>query len=302
MPLSFYEIMWIFLIYAFIGWTLEVAYAAFRTGSFVNRGFLNGPVCPIYGCGVLLVVIVLNPLRENLLLLFVGSFFLTSAIEFVTGFLLEKLFHNKWWDYSEQRFNICGYVCLLFSVLWGLGCTFVLKVVHPLIYALIRLIPKLPGSIILGILCAIFAVDLGITVASILKFNERLKLLDEISGRMKVVSNEIGENIYEGVTVAVEKGGELKENIYESVSAAVEKGGELRENMDIRAAELKDVLAEKKAEKERLQQEFNRLMAENVSFGMKRLMRAFPRMKSNAHQDSLQKWKNYWGTRRKKNV
>ena len=117
-----------------------------------------------------------------------------------------------------------------------------------------------------------------------------------------MVSNEIGENIYEGVTVAVEKGGELKENIYESVSAAVEKGGEFRENMDLKAAELKDVLAEKKAEKERLQQEFNRLMAENVSFGMKRLMRAFPRMKSNAHQDSLQKWKNYWGTRRKKNV
>lgn len=282
MLVSFYEITWIFIIYAFLGWVLEVAFAAFRTGDFVNRGFLNGPVCPIYGCGVLLVVTVLSPLKGNLLLLFLGSFILTSAIEFVTGFLLEKLFHNKWWDYSEQRFNICGYVCLLFSVLWGLGCTFVLKVVHPVIYNLIRLMPKLPGSILLSVFCVTFAVDVGITVASILKFNERLKLLDEIAEKMTVVSNEIGENIYEGVAVAVEKGGELKEN------------------MDLKAAEIKDVLYEKKKERAALQQEFNRLMTENVSFGMKRLMRAFPRMKSTAYQESLQKWKHYWAEKRRK--
>lgn len=300
MLVSFYEITWIFIIYAFLGWVLEVAFAAFRTGDFVNRGFLNGPVCPIYGCGVLLVVTVLSPLKGNLLLLFLGSFILTSAIEFVTGFLLEKLFHNKWWDYSEQRFNICGYVCLLFSVLWGLGCTFVLKVVHPVIYNLIRLMPKLPGSILLSVFCVTFAVDVGITVASILKFNERLKLLDEIAEKMTVVSNEIGENIYEGVTVAVEKGGELKENIYEGVTVAVEKGGELKENMDLKAAEIKDVLYEKKKERAALQQEFNRLMTENVSFGMKRLMRAFPRMKSTAYQESLQKWKHYWAEKRRK--
>lgn len=311
MPVSIYEVVWIFLVYAFLGWCLEVAFAAVYSRAFVNRGFLNGPVCPIYGCGVLLVVVALTPLQHSFLLLFLGSFVLTSAIEFITGFLLEKLFHNKWWDYSERKFNICGYVCPLFSVLWGLGCTLVLKVLHPIIYKGICLLPKLPGTIILSVLCIVFAVDLSITVASILKFNERLRLLDEIAGKIKVISDEIGENIYEGVSVAVEKGGVLKENIYGGVSAAMEKGGEFKENIDIKAAELKEnvdtraaewknIRQEKKLERAKLQQEYNRLLKENVSFGMKRLMRAFPRMKSVAYQDTLLKWKGYWLEKRKK--
>ncbi len=281
MPVSLYEVIWIFLIYAFLGWALEVAFAAGKLREFVNRGFLNGPVCPIYGCGVLLLVIVLTPLRQSYILLFLGAFILASAIEFITGFLLEKLFHNKWWDYSDRKFNICGYVCPLFSVLWGLGCIVVLKVIHPAIYRLIRFVPELPGVIVLIILSIVFMADLVITVANILKFNQRLALLDEIAGKIKIISNEIGENIYEGVTVAVEK------------------GGELRENVDIKAAEFKDILLEKKAEKAKLQQEYNRLLKENVSFGMKRLMKAFPRMKSNLYQESLLKWRKYWGEKRK---
>lgn len=281
MPVSLYEVIWIFLIYAFLGWALEVAFAAGKLREFVNRGFLNGPVCPIYGCGVLLLVIVLTPLRQSYILLFLGAFILASAIEFITGFLLEELFHNKWWDYSDRKFNICGYVCPLFSVLWGLGCIVVLKVIHPAIYRLILFVPELPGVIVLIILSIVFMADLVITVANILKFNQRLALLDEIAGKIKIISNEIGENIYEGVTVAVEK------------------GGELRENVDIMAAEFKDILLEKKAEKAKLQQEYNRLLKENVSFGMKRLMKAFPRMKSNLYQESLLKWRKYWGEKRK---
>lgn len=333
MPVSMYEVIWIFLVYAFLGWCMEVAFAAFHSRAFVNRGFLNGPVCPIYGCGVLLVIVALSPLQRNFFLLFLGSFVLTSAIEFLTGFLLEKLFHNRWWDYSERKFNLCGYICPLFSFLWGVGCILVLKMLHPVIYKGIRLLPKLPGIMVLSVLCVIFVVDLAITVASILKFNERLRLLDEIAGKIKVVSDEIGENIYGGVSVAVEKGGEFKGNIYEGVSAAVEKGGEFKGNFDIKAAELKgnvDIKAaelkgsvdaraaewrrnadaraaewrnlrqEKKMERARLQQEYNRLLKENVSFGMKRLMRAFPRMKSNAYQEALLKWKGYWMEKRRK--
>ena len=160
--------------------------------------------------------------------------------------------------------------------------------------------PQLPGAIALIILCLVSAVDLAITVANILRFNERLQLLDEIAGKIKVISDEIGENIYEGVAVAVEKGGELKENIYEGVTVAVEKGEELRESFDIKAAEIKNALLEKKAERLKLQQQYNRLLSENVSFGMKRIMRAFPRMKSNAYQEALLKWKHYWGDKRRK--
>lgn len=301
MPVSMYEVIWIFLIYAFLGWCTEVAYAALNTKKFVNRGFLNGPVCPVYGCGVLVVVVVLTPLKDRFLLLFLGSFLLTSVIEFITGFLLEKLFHNQWWDYSDQNFNICGYVCLKFSILWGLACTLVMDVVHPTIYKIIRIVPKMPGMILLVVLCIVFAVDLVITVCSILKFNERLKILDEMAEKLKVVSNEIGENIYEGVTVAMEKGEEFKETIDIKTEEFTENHEELAENintmkesisnMKSTMAEKKDSLSAKKEEKIRLQQEYDRLM-ENTSFSTKRLMKAFPRMKSKSYQETLIKWKN----------
>ena len=337
MPMSVYEAIWIFLIYAFLGWAVEVAFAAFCTGTFVNRGFLNGPICPVYGCGVLAVIVVLDPLRDNVFLLFAGSFVLVSAIEFLTGFLLEKLFHNKWWDYSERKFNICGYVCPLFSILWGIGCTLILRVFHPAIYKIIGFLPLLPGIAMLVAFCIVFGVDLAITVASILKFNERLRLLDEIAGKIKIVSDEIGENIYEGVAVAMEKGGELKESMDTKAAELREnidvRAAEIKENIDVRASEFresidvraseikenidvraagfkesvdlkaapfKDARSEKRAERARLQHEYNRLLTENVTFGMKRLMRAFPRMKSRAYQEALLKWKGYWEEKRRK--
>ncbi|MCI8485388.1 MAG: hypothetical protein HFH41_13780 [Lachnospiraceae bacterium] len=317
MPVSFYEIVWIFLIYAFLGWCTEVAYAALELKEFVNRGFLNGPVCPIYGCGVLVVITLLMPLKDSFLLLFAGSFFLTSVLEFITGFLLEKIFHNQWWDYSEENFNICGYVCLKFSILWGLGCTLIIDMIHPNIYRFIKIIPKVPGTVLLVLCSVTFVIDLVITVSTILKFNQRLKLIDEAASRIKVVSNEIGENIYEGMTIAMEKREEWKENIENRTAEFTENHEELAENIssvldnvksavaerresltekkDILAekrAEKKDILAEKRMEKNRLQKEYDTLM-EHESFGMKRLMQAFPSMKSKTYQEALTKWKAY---------
>lgn len=115
-----YGLFWIFFLYAFLGWCTEVSYAALVTGTFVNRGFLNGPVCPVYGFGAVIVLNCLTPLADNLLLLFLGSVALTSALEWFTGFVLEKLFHQRWWDYSDEPFNLSGYVCLRFSIAWAL--------------------------------------------------------------------------------------------------------------------------------------------------------------------------------------
>lgn len=111
-----YEYVFYFVIYAFLGWCTEVAYKAVTVGQFVNRGFLNGPVCPIYGFGMVFVIWALTPVTDNAFLLFVGGFVITTLLEGVTGFVLEKLFHAKWWDYSSEPFNIGGYVCLKFSI------------------------------------------------------------------------------------------------------------------------------------------------------------------------------------------
>jgi len=97
---------------------------------------------------------VLTPIKDNLIILFIGSFLLTSILEFITGFLLEKVFHNKWWDYSNLPFNIHGYVCLKFSIYWGMACVFIIDIVHPIIYKFITIIPHILGIVLVSIMMA----------------------------------------------------------------------------------------------------------------------------------------------------
>lgn len=112
-----YTYLWTFFLFAFLGWCSEVVFAAIRQRRFVNRGFLNGPLCPIYGIGVVAIDFLLRPFQGNLPVLLVGGMLLGSALEYLAGFFLEKLFHQKWWDYSDQPHNLHGYICLKFSIL-----------------------------------------------------------------------------------------------------------------------------------------------------------------------------------------
>ena len=281
MPQNFYEVLWIFMIYAFVGWCTEVGYAAVNRGIFVNRGFLNGPYCPIYGCGVLIVVAVLTPLKENLVILFIGSFLLTSVLEFITGFLLEKFFDNKWWDYSNLPFNIKGYVCLKFSIYWGLACTFIMDILHPMIYKFITIIPHILGIVFISIFVGVFMVDVVITVSTILKLNQRLKAMDEIAKRIHNISDEIGERVYENVTTVDSKQKEhklvLEENIMEFSSQVSYRKDQLTEEWE-----------KKQKEKEELLAKYKELM-EQKNAGFRRLLRAFPNMISRNQDEMLQK-------------
>lgn len=294
MPQNFYELVWIFIIYAFIGWCTEVSYAALDTGKFVNRGFLNGPYCPIYGCGVVIVVAILTPLRESLLILFIGSLVLTTALEFVTGYILEKVFHNKWWDYSDKPFNVKGYICLKFSILWGLACTFIMDVLHPLIYKAITWIPFIPGVILLSVLMCVFLVDCCITVSTILKFNKRLKIMDEMAASIHKLSDEIGENIYENVTGVIEKSEEFQENHAELIDKITETTeatkAKLTDAFEEKKKEYADAREEKKRQLAELSEKYEKLFAEKNN-GFRRLMTAFPDMKSRDNNEMLQKYK-----------
>ena len=308
MPQNFYELVWIFIIYAFIGWCTEVSYAALDTGKFVNRGFLTGPYCPIYGCGVVIVVAALTPLQDNLLILFIGSFALTTALEFITGFLLEKVFHNKWWDYSNKPFNVKGYICLEFSVLWGLACTFIMKVIHPMIYKFITIIPHMIGVLLLVILMNAFAVDLCVTVSTILKFNKRLKLMDEMAKKMHELSDEIGENIYESVTTVKEKSEEfqdtheelitkISDNLTEAKSEYTAKKQAFAEKTNAVKEEFEDKYEEMQKELEELNRKYKDLL-DKKTFGFKRLIKAFPDMTSRDQNEILQKYKKYFESKK----
>ena len=170
---------WIVLIYSCLGWCCEVAFAALKTGKFVNRGFLNGPVCPIYGFGVLSVVLVLEPVKDNLLLLFFGSMVFTSLLEFIAGFAMERIFHDKWWDYSNNPFNIKGYICLEFSIIWGIACVLVVDVIHPIIMKLVNALPHMLSFWLMAALYVLLVTDAVLTLVELLKLPKRFKAMEE---------------------------------------------------------------------------------------------------------------------------
>lgn len=123
----------VFFIYSFLGWCVEVTYQYFKHKVFINRGFLNGPFCPIYGFCALLIVNCLSSLDLNVVWLFIFTSALTSVVEYATSVFLEKFFRLKWWDYSEDPFNLHGRICFHFSLAWGLGSVFVIKVLNPVL-------------------------------------------------------------------------------------------------------------------------------------------------------------------------
>lgn len=262
------EYLCFFLIYAFLGWCVEVTYAAVKTKKFVNRGFLFGPVCPIYGVGVSVVLLVLTPLKKNLLLLYAGSFLLTSAIELVTGFVLEKLFQTKWWDYSMRPFNIGGYICLSFSILWGFACVFVMDVFHPLIASLIRHIPHIIVYILLILLFLLFFTDLYLTIVHILNLKKHIRCMDKIGERLHNLSEEIGMDISGGVLYSMEKNEELHEAVSEKKEQFDAKQKVLREQLTSRQKELFEQIDE--VQKELLEIYHSR------KFSRSRLLKAFP--------------------------
>ena len=283
-----YRFIWIFFIYAFLGWCTEVSYAALVTGKFVNRGFLNGPVCPIYGFGVVIVLSCLTPLADNLLILFLGSVLLTSVLEWLTGFVLEKLFHQRWWDYSDEPFNLSGYICLRFSIAWGFACMFVVTLLHPTVLLLIRLIPPMLGTVLLVLLGSVMAVDLAATVSSIVKLNRRLAQLDELAAKIKEASNEFGENLADKVLDAAELGAGWKEDIDDLSFRLAERRAELADSLE----EWERHREEHRAQVRRQLEEWRASMQELLdqkSFGHRRLLKAFPRLRSLDHSRALER-------------
>ena len=241
--------LWFFVIYSFFGWCLEVVYQAVEHGVFINRGFLNGPYCPIYGFGVITVIIMLYPLRNNILVLYAGSVLLTTAIELVTGFFLEKIFHQHWWDYSDQLFNFKGYICLKFSLLWGVACLVTIKLIQPSVDAFVDKLPEKPGIILLSVFYIGFASDFIITVMAIMNIKKRIMLLEDISGEMRKISDATGERIFDTVEEIRDKRDELSQ-----------KNAEYRKRME----ELR----------ERYRSEW-----EKRGYSMKRIQNAFPKLK-----------------------
>ena len=278
-----YSLLLYFFIYSFLGWCTEVAYATVKERRFVNRGFLNGPWCPIYGVGVSAVVTLLDGFRDSLLLLYLSSLVLVTLIEGMTGFIMDKIFHHKWWDYTGLPLNIGGYVCLPFSIAWGAACVVIVKGIHPLIERLVGFLPEAAVAALLCVLTVCLAADVAVTTAGILKLNRRLDMLERIGAELHEISDRMGANIHENVMDAMEKAEALEDVAQARKEKLDALSGEARERLDLLSGETReryDILRQRYAE-----------LTGATLQASRRLVRAFPRMESRRHKELLDELK-----------
>ncbi len=179
----------LFMIYSFMGWLMEVIVTLVKEHKFVNRGFLVGPYCPIYGYGCLLIILLLRKYESNLEVLFLMSIVICSILEYMTSLVMEKLFNARWWDYSDKKFNINGRVCLETMIPFGLLGTIIMYIVNPFYVNLLTKLPVIVLEILAVILLLVYVVD------NIISFNVIKSVKDEIKIAKKDQTEEITKKI-----------------------------------------------------------------------------------------------------------
>lgn len=301
MSITIDQLISFFFIYSFLGWCTEVCFQALSKGKLVNRGFLNGAVCPIYGVGVVLVVWLLEPLAACGPLLFAGAVVLCSVLEWLTGFVLEKLFHQKWWDYSGEPFNICGYICLKFSIMWGLACVFVVYMIHPTIMRLVDLMPQLPLRILLFVFGAVFILDCAATIKTMLGLNRQLRSIDEGAERLRELSDDLTEKLYEGSLKAKGEAERVKEETEEWKTYARTEADSLRDLAEQKKQGLKEKAEAERKALEKHKRDIQAELTHKLTRGQKRLLKAFPNVRSINYAEAMEEMKRHFDEHMRQN-
>lgn len=233
------KILVYFIIYSFFGWVLESIFKTIIDRKAVNSGFLHGPICPIYGIGAIIMFTFLRGLKDNYILLFLTGFVVLSIWEYIVGWFLEKTFKTKYWDYSGNKFNINGRVCLMNSIFWGgLGMVFTIFI-HPEIEKLVTTLPVNVWIYILIPIYLIMMIDFIITDIKLNKINQRLKMLTEITENIKDKIEEIKKI----------KNAKSIEAINNIIDEFKEKQNEMKDKLEKQTRRLRNAFPTMKSEK-----------------------------------------------------
>lgn len=264
-----------FFIYSIFGWVLESVYKTIYEKRWVNSGFLHGPLCPIYGTGAIMMILFLSSFKNNIFLLFLVGFIVLSIWEYFVGWLLETLFNTKYWDYTNNKCNIKGRVCLFNSVIWGLLGVIFVGFIHPLIENKILLIQP---NILLWIdliLIIPLVIDTIISIVKVTSINKALEKFKDIGENLKDRLEELKElNLKKELNA--DKFKDIKESTLEKIESVKDGIGEKIEDV-------KESVEEKiKGIEKSIDELKSKQNAINIDFYSKanRLKKAFPTMKS----------------------
>lgn len=205
---TIYDYLWLFVFYSVAGWAVGTAAAAAREKKFLDVGFLYGPFCPAYGFGGLLFSLFLPELRNDLVFLFIGGSVLSFLVTMATGFVLERIFHRKWWDYSRKRFHFGSYVNLPYMVVWGIGAVLSISFLNPFVTSMVHLLPRRLSILLLLAIYAVTAIDMVSSCLAVLSIHSRLRkieLVEDVSESLQKAADQLGGDLAGWVTRRIQK-------------------------------------------------------------------------------------------------
>ena len=276
---DFYHIFYVFLLYSFLGWLWEVVVVFLDTKKLVNRGFLNGPLCPIYGTGATILFLFLTPVKDHLLLLYVAGMLVATTVEYLVGMGMEKLFHASWWDYSDRKYNLNGKICVSVSLLWGGLSVVMMRWIQPHIDQFIDAIPLWFGKTFAVIFTLYFCSDLILTVYHVMKWDETMRKLEEAKAEFR---QRLGESRLYAAAEEMKLRLDWDEKDYAK---------ELRSRLEVlkEGGMAKEALEEAWEEFRKRRKAYGRLMKPN--FTQRRLLQAFPKLHSVRDVELWNEWK-----------
>lgn len=289
------------MVYSFLGWCGEMVYCSIGQRRLCEkRGFLNGPLCPIYGHGAIVVLLCLGGGCASPVLTFLLGAVLTSIVEYVTSYAMEKLFHMRWWDYSRYRFHINGRVCLLNSTLFGLASVFLCHAANPPIAdRLARLFSGGAGVPLALVLLAVYLADIVLSVRSAIQIGDRLAKLHAVQEELAQKLEQLRSEQQQAAEAQRQR---LEEAVASARQSAEQRAAETVQSVQTRLESLSDLGGEftirLEAVKSEAQQKLHALCG-SQDFFERRLLRSFPTLHSPLHGDSLKKLREYWAGRKK---
>lgn len=280
------------LLYSFIGWCGEMIYCSLGQRRLCEkRGFLNGPICPIYGHGALLVLLVLQGGCKNPVMTFLLGALLTSAVEYVTSFLMEKLFHMRWWDYSQRPFNLNGRICLRNSALFGAACVLLCHGPGPALTAVVARLNVRAGVAMAAALGVLYLADIVLSVRSAVQIRARVEKLHAVQEELARKLEELRRERQQAMEAQ-------RERLEEALAAAEEKRSAAAHAVQERLEPLSSAFARKLEAATEEARERLEAICDKQDLFERRLLESFPAMRSLRHGEALEKLREHLASKK----
>lgn len=229
--ISFFRYLLLFFFYSAAGWVLESTYCSIGEKRLVNRGFMTGPMCPIYGTGALVMTLFMyNPYKDKPLMVFLLGMVLCDLVEYVTSVIMETLFHARWWDYTYEFLNIKGRICLKHTLFWGIASVSFVYIIHPKIDSILFGLSDKVVIILSVVILIVFAVDIIHSIVKALdiinlhrKLNNAISFLSGGFNSVKAVAQEKYITFQDGLDKGNEKINYTKTEIYNKLIGFIEQ-------------------------------------------------------------------------------